>query len=429
MVVLGRAEDKSASVGARYRHDGCDDYRLSRDKAAVYGIPSVVLKSSKAAQPRLPESRVKKIAFYAPLKPAGHPVPSGDRLMAQQLIALLEQTGCEVEIASTLRVFVRDPDNLADVQSLQQQCAQEVQRLTAQWEAQGAPDAWFCYHPYYKSPDLIGPKLCKAFAVPYMTAEATLSARRNQGSWGGLQERVLEAVEQAAVNLCFTQRDRQGLQLAAPRARLADFKPFIDTRQFMHPVGRREPHHLVTVAMMRAGDKLHSYEHLATALQSLLHLPWQLSIVGDGPLQEQVRQLFSAIPAERIHWHGRLEPAAIASLFARCGLYVWPGCGEAYGLAYLEAQAAGLPVVAYRIAGVPEVVSDGLGGMLTPAGDTQAYAEAVALLLGDEALRQRMATAALAHVQHEHSSEQAVRTLQTLLQDHLWDCSQADTRT
>ena len=56
------------------------------------------------------------------------------------------------------------------------------------------------------------------------------------------------------------------------------------------------------------------------------------------------------------------------------GTYVWPGTGEAYGIAYMEAQAAGLPVVAQKTAGVPEVVKDGVTGTLTAAGDASAFA-------------------------------------------------------
>ena len=53
---------------------------------------------------------------------------------------------------------------------------------------------------------------------------------------------------------------------------------------------------------------------------------------------------------------GRAAPDEMPSSICRGAIYAWPGCGEAYGLAYLEAQAAGLPVVAQETAGVPEVV-------------------------------------------------------------------------
>ena len=88
------------------------------------------------------------------------------------------------------------------------------------------------------------------------------------------------------------------------------------------------------------------------------------------------------------------------------------------GLAYLEAQAAGLPIIAYRTAGVPEVVHDGVSGILTPTGDDQAYAQALAQLLSNEAMRQSMAESAAACVQHEHTQELAIQSLDHILQHH-----------
>ncbi|TIN91238.1 MAG: glycosyltransferase family 4 protein, partial [Mesorhizobium sp.] len=81
-----------------------------------------------------------------------------------------------------------------------------------------------------------------------------------------------------------------------------------------------------------------------------------MSVVGDGPARDEVKAQFAGLPADRIEWLGAIEPAAVPDVLYSGGIYVWPGCGEAYGVAYLEAQAAGLPVVAQDIAGVPEVV-------------------------------------------------------------------------
>ena len=124
---------------------------------------------------------VYKIAFYSPLKPATHPVPSGDRLMAQLLVHCLGSLGHDVKTASTLRAFLRDPDSESDAAELQQQAQQEVRRLSILWMREGAPDIWFCYHPCFKSPDLIGPELCQSFGIAYVTAEAAHSPRRSKG--------------------------------------------------------------------------------------------------------------------------------------------------------------------------------------------------------------------------------------------------------
>jgi len=361
----------------------------------------------------------KIIAFYSPLKPVGHQTPSGDRLMARLLIRCLEQSAYQVDIASGLRSFLRNPDSESDKATLMEQAEREVERLTLLWKQQGAPHAWFCYHAYYKSPDLIGPPMCSRFDIPYLTAEVSYSERRGHGVWAQVQEAVLATVNQAAVNICFTERDRIGLLKAAPDAVRARLRPFIDTSAFQSRTTTRHASRLITVAMMREGDKLQSYTRLAAALKKLLHLPWTLSVIGDGRSKADVHRLFSDIPPERLVWHGQLGQSEIAASLAVSTLYVWPGCGEAYGLAYLEAQAAGLPVVAYATAGVPEVVDHGNTGILTPEGDDQAYAAAIAHLLHNDQQRQHMSDNAAAHVQRYHSLQPASVTLNSILQHYV----------
>ncbi|UJW75056.1 glycosyltransferase family 4 protein [Rhizobium sp. SL42] len=362
-----------------------------------------------------------KIAFYSPLKSPDHPVPSGDRLMARQLIRCLTLCGHSVEVVSQLRAFIRDHDDRDGRDALLSYGEAEVARLREQWHRQGAPDLWFCYHPYYKSPDLLGPALCASFALPYVTVEASYSHRRNIGVWSDLQDRVLDTVRRAAVNICLTGRDRAGLKAAAPEASVASLKPFLDADAFFETVPRPDPRRLVTVAMMRSGDKLASYQVLAQALGRIRHLPWMLSIVGDGPMRDDVRALFSDLPEGRIEWLGQKEPSEVAEILAGSALYVWPGCGEAYGLAYLEAQAAGVPVIAWATAGVPEVVENGTTGILTAPGDVDAYAAAIATLLGNDDERRRMAGNARVRVVRDHSLKAASRALDAILHQHLGD--------
>jgi glycosyltransferase involved in cell wall biosynthesis len=171
--------------------------------------------------------------------------------------------------------------------------------------------------------------------------------------------------------------------------------------------------------MMRPGDKMDSYRMLAEALKQLADLPWQLSIVGDGPYRGETEALFADFGPERIVWHGEQPQEAIAALLSDSAVYVWPGCGEAYGLAYLEAQAAGVPVVAQAIAGVPEVVEHGRTGLLTSAGDIAAYANAIRRLLSDETERTSLAAAARRFVRDERSLDTASVRLDTILKQHV----------
>jgi glycosyltransferase involved in cell wall biosynthesis len=113
----------------------------------------------------------------------------------------------------------------------------------------------------------------------------------------------------------------------------------------------------------------------------------------------------------------------VAAILAQGGIYVWPGFGEAYGLSYLEAQAAGLPVVAQNTAGVPEVVRDGVTGFLTPAGDIAAFGAAIAALMSDGARRSAMKIAAHQFVHGERSLAAASRALDRILAEAVTNTS------
>jgi glycosyltransferase involved in cell wall biosynthesis len=356
-----------------------------------------------------------RIAFYAPMKSPHHPVPSGDRLMARLLIRALEMAGHSVEVVSEFRIHAGTPEAAAEALA---RAKEELERLRRKWRDEPKPELWFCYHPYYKSPDLFGPAIAAEFTVPYVTAEASYSRKRDGMGWALLQKSVGEAIRCAAVNIAFTERDRKGLEDVFPEARIARIKPFIDTAFFETVTPAPDPQRLVSVAMMRAGDKMESYKMLAAALRMIEDRPWTLGIIGDGPLRAEVEALFAGFAPSRIDWLGQREPEEIAELLSKSGIYVWPGCGEAYGLAYLEAQAAGLPVVAQKTAGVPAVVEADMTGLLTPDGDMQAYARAIAVLLDDRARRDVMASAARRFVLDERSLAGASKELDLILRNH-----------
>ena len=356
-----------------------------------------------------------RIAFYAPMKPPGHPVPSGDRAMARLLIRALERAGHQVALASDLRVFLRAPD-AGLLAPLTAAAGAERSRLARLWQRDGAPDIWLCYHPYYKSPDLIGPALARDWAIPYVTVESSWSRRRNQGDWALAQDHVTGGLAQAALNLSMTARDARGLAEARPHARIARLAPFIDAAPFSAPPAP-QPGHFVTAAMMRPGDKLSSYLALA---QALTRVPgdWRLSIAGDGPARPQVEAGFAPL-ARRVSFLGQLDQPRLAALYATGWLYLWPGHAEAYGLAALEAQAAGLPVISEATAGVPEVVRDGETGLLTPERDAHAYAAAITTLASDPPRRATMADAARRFAHGARGLDAAARRLDTLLREVL----------
>jgi glycosyltransferase involved in cell wall biosynthesis len=365
-----------------------------------------------------------RIAFYAPLKAPDHPVPSGDRAMAQLLMAALTRAGHKVSLVSALRGFLSDASTFT-LQLLLRQSEEEMQRLETKWKREAPPDIWFTYHPYYKAPDLIGLNLARRFSMPYVTCEASYSPKRDRDVWRQQQALIKESLAGSALNIYFTERDRSGLAQIVSSTTLAELKPFTDMAERLpaQPSRSAPSTNLITIAMMRKGDKFDSFCMLAAALELLGDFGWHLSVIGDGPLAKEVKDLFCRIPADRLTWMGELPPSEIPNQLAKASIYVWPGCGEAYGMGYLEAQAAGLPVIAQRTAGVPSVVLDGETGLLTKEGDVRGFASAIREWIVDPVERGRFGMRAWDFIRRERSLDQAATKLSALLSGVLAESS------
>ncbi len=117
----------------------------------------------------------------------------------------------------------------------------------------------------------------------------------------------------------------------------------------------------------------------------------------------------------RVRFAGAVPHAELPALYAAADLYLWPAINEAYGMAFLEAQATGLPVVAGRTGGVPAVVDDGVSGLLTPIGDAASFAAAVSRLLDSPDERARLGAAAAARVASRHDERAAAQALAAAL--------------
>ena len=298
----------------------------------------------------------------------------------------------------------------------------EASAIITDWEQQQwTPDIWFSYHPYYKSPDWIGPQVARRFGCSIITVEASFSAKRANDAWSEWHQQHVDGLRQADCHLYMKQRDRAGL-LALPAAedQLVHLPPFIDIEPFASlprkPRGTSQATRLITVAMMRADVKLKSYRYLAEALTGMQHLDWTLDIVGGGATRGEVESAFAGPIAERVRWHGEVAPEGVPAFLSAADVFVWPGFGEAYGLAYLEAQACGLPVVAQDCAGVPEVVRAGSTGLLAPENDMDGFRAALSSLIENREKAHEMGLRAQSFVMTERSITQAQQIIRKTLQ-------------
>lgn len=338
------------------------------------------------------------VLFYAPMKPADHAVPSGDRAMARLFVRLLDRLEYASTIASTLRTH--DAAGIEDRQrAFQDAAGHEVDRLIALHAGRPGgkrPAFWFTYHVYYKAPDLIGPRVARALSIPYIVAEGSRAPKRAAGRWAighGFAEAALDAAD---LILILNPDDRAMLEAVRPPGqRLVSLPPFIDPALWPAagtPPAQRTaaPVRLVSVAMMREGDKLASYAMLADALAACMRHEWTLTIIGDGPARPAVEALFRHC-SQRVRFAGAIEdPVLLGEAYRDADLLAWPAINEAFGMVFLEAALHGCPAVAGDFGGVGSMVWDNETGLLASPGDTAAFADALDRLLTTPGLRRRL---------------------------------------
>jgi glycosyltransferase involved in cell wall biosynthesis len=104
----------------------------------------------------------------------------------------------------------------------------------------------------------------------------------------------------------------------------------------------------------------------------------------------------------------------LPDLMAAADLVLLPSVAEAFGLVLAEALYLGVPVVATRVGGIPEIVSDGIDGILVPPADSGALAEAITELLSDEPRRRKLAGSGRAKVEERFRFEDMVRRYEQL---------------
>jgi glycosyltransferase involved in cell wall biosynthesis len=117
--------------------------------------------------------------------------------------------------------------------------------------------------------------------------------------------------------------------------------------------------------------------------------------------------------AAAITWTGHRSD--IGELLAALDLYVLPSLEESFPLSVLEAMAAGLPVVATAVGGIPECVVPGETGLLVPPAKTAPLAAAIVALLGDPALRRRFGQAGRLRIQQRFTAESQTPSIEAAL--------------
>jgi glycosyltransferase involved in cell wall biosynthesis len=129
------------------------------------------------------------------------------------------------------------------------------------------------------------------------------------------------------------------------------------------------------------------------------HPEADLVVVGDGEVRARMEARAKAMGlADRVHFLGFRSQGDVRAAMADADVFTLPSFAEGVPVVFMEAMASGIPVVATQVAGVSELVEEGVSGFIVPPGDATALARRVSDLLSDPALRTRMGAAGAARV-------------------------------
>ena len=373
-----------------------------------------------------------RIAFYTPFVPLSHAKTSGDVVIARNLVTALERQGHDVCILPDLST-----EAALSSWGSALRIPRALRRIRRAARAFG-PDVWVTYYSDSIAPDIPGPLLAHGLGARYVLYGAVkrgASAGARQPGLAGilLNQLALRAADQVIVAKA---RDQDGFQAYGwLRGKLSLLRPAVSTAEFRRDVAMRArmrermaipDRTVVLLAAARltyrgGGRKVDSLRFLIDCVTSM-NRPTEevrLLIVGGGKARSEL-EAYAQHLGDRVTFVGPVSHSDMSAFYNAADIFCFPGLREAIGMVFLEAQASGLPVVAFRNGGIPEIVRDGESGYLVPRLDNASFITRLDELIADAALRQRLGDAGIAHVRARHDLDDWGAAITALLEaDHL----------
>lgn len=233
------------------------------------------------------------------------------------------------------------------------------------------------------------------------TAAMRMLSRGSVGRMEGIELRMLARLERAAFRrsaavVAWSERARRSLvdHYGLPNGKAFHIPPPVDIGAFgrrderLSGIGKSERKlRLLFVGgdFLRKGGDL-----LVQVYRDYFMESAELDVVSDST---DAAKLCRRVPGVRLHRELRPMSDELVSLYRNADVFVMPSRYEAYGLALVEAMGAGLPVISTRIMAIPEIVQDGVTGLLIEPEDGRALHGALTRLLGDALARRAMGSA------------------------------------
>jgi len=200
----------------------------------------------------------------------------------------------------------------------------------------------------------------------------------------------------------------------------------IDLQQFtVNGTHRRETGAIVTIGRLE-GIKGFPYLVQACAILKARGIPFTCEIIGEGSLRPVLEQEICTNGLEgTVRLRGALSQTQVRAALADAQVFVLPsvqtpdGNQDGIPVALMEAMALGLPVISTRVSGIPELVVDGVSGLLAAPGDAVALADAIERLLKDPALREVLSRQGSEAVRARHDISRSVVRMQEIFSEAL----------
>ncbi len=195
---------------------------------------------------------------------------------------------------------------------------------------------------------------------------------------------------------------------------LADEEQRIEYRQRL-----RVQHHLPDNAkIIITASRLVKKNGVKDIIEALMFLPSTvyLAIAGTGKLEAKLKSMVKKNHLEqRVLFLGQVGHRELPELLWGSNVFCRPSLSEGLGNAFLEAMAAGLPVVATRVGGIPDFLTDGETGLFVQTGNPQDVAAKIQTILTDEKLMKHLVVRAMARVKERYSWERVAAQMREVL--------------
>lgn len=157
-------------------------------------------------------------------------------------------------------------------------------------------------------------------------------------------------------------------------------------------------------------------------LKKMTREPFQLQIVGDGPLRGELEHLaYELGVADLVRFVGVVSPSEIPNYLARAYVFIRPSRSEGLGSSFLEAMAAGVPIIGTAVGGIPDFLNDRETGLIMRVDDVHDCVQKILQLFEDHVLYERLCKNGLALVQRDYQWDTIAATIGQLFHKTIYE--------